>query len=77
MQARLKKLFSIFLLEENSPEMFCLRNTNLFDSLFKVLHKTVSDSRRICVRKSGSMSLLVGKIVPQNKEAHHEVCICL
>lgn len=54
MQACLKKkMFSIFLWEENSLEMFCLRNTNLFDSFFKVLHKTVSDSRR----KSGSTSL--------------------
>ena len=55
MQACLKKKkkkekkrnsFLYFFWKENSLEMFCLRNTNLFDSPFKVLHKTVSDSWR-------------------------------
>lgn len=46
-------------------------------AFFKVLHKTVSDSRRKCVRKSGSTSLWVVKIVPQKKEAHHGDCIWL
>lgn len=52
MQACLKKKrnsFLYFFWKENSLEMFCLRNTNLFDSPFKVLHKTVSDSwREMC-----------------------------
>lgn len=58
MQACLKKKkknsFLYFLWEENSLEMFCLRNSKLFDSLFKELHKTVSDSRIKHVRKSVS-----------------------
>lgn len=43
-----KNPLSIFLCGENSPGMFCL---------FKVLHITVSDLRKTCVRKSGSKSL--------------------
>lgn len=75
-EIKLCKPFSVFLCEENSLEMFCLRNTKLFDSIFKVFHKTVSDSSRKCVRKSSSTSRVV-KIVPQKKEAHHGYCIWL